>query len=49
MKHEDRFDKYAAEIEQDLEDGYIDKHQFRAQMRELIAEFTEDYNEGWDG
>lgn len=45
MFKQDRFDKYAEELEQDLEDGFLTKDQFRAAMRELVAEFTEDYNE----
>lgn len=39
------FDKYAQELEQDLEDGIMTKDEFRIAMRELIAEFAEENNE----
>jgi hypothetical protein len=45
MKHESRFDKYAAELEQDLEDGFLTRQEFRADMRELIEEFAEENEE----
>lgn len=49
MFTQDRFDKYAQELEQELEDGFLTKDQFRVAMRELVTEFTDEYDEGWDG
>lgn len=43
MFHQHQFDKYAAELEQDLEEGFITQAEFRTAMRELIEEFTEAY------
>lgn len=45
MFYQNQFDKYADELEQDLEDGIITKEQFRASMRDLIAEFAEVYGD----
>lgn len=36
------FDKYAEELEQDLEDGFLTKEEFRRAMRELIEEFADE-------
>jgi hypothetical protein len=45
MFKQDRFDKYAEELEQDLEDGILTKEEYRRAMRELIQEFAESYGE----
>lgn len=45
MFYQKQFDKYAAELEQDLEEGFITKEEFRAAMRELVDEFTEAYGD----
>jgi hypothetical protein len=45
MFKQDRFDKYAEELEQDLEDGILTKEEYRMAMRQLIQEFAESYGE----
>lgn len=34
-----RFDKYAEELEQDYQDGFLTKEEFRRAMRELVEDF----------